>query len=123
MDDHAPPLVPANDLWLLCTRRRRKAGETHRIPGDQMHGNFSPAVGLVAYTSNESGRFEVYVETVPRSDRKWPVSTNGGYEPRGGRMGARSITSLKTASSWPSRRSRSVFGIPKPLFQTQFPPV
>ena len=30
---------------------------------------------LVAYTSNETGKFEVYVETVPRSDRRWPVST------------------------------------------------
>jgi hypothetical protein len=49
---------------------------------DEMHGNFSPDGHLVAYTSNESGKFDVYVETLPRSDRKWPVSTNGGYEPR-----------------------------------------
>ena len=25
---------------------------------------------------------DVYVETLPPSDRKWPISTNGGYEPR-----------------------------------------
>lgn len=35
----------------------------------------------MAYTSNESGRFEVYVQTVPLSDWKWQVSTSG-YEPR-----------------------------------------
>jgi Tol biopolymer transport system component len=51
-------------------------------PLDQMHGNFSPDGHLVAYTSNETGRFQVYVETFPRSQWKQPVSTNGGYEPR-----------------------------------------
>ena len=29
----------------------------------QMHGNFSPDGRFVAYTSNESGRFQVYVQT------------------------------------------------------------
>jgi hypothetical protein len=49
---------------------------------DEMQGNFSPDGHFVAYASNESGKFEVYVETFPRSDRKWYVSTGGGYEPR-----------------------------------------
>jgi hypothetical protein len=31
---------------------------------------------------NEIIEFEVYVQAVPLSDRKWKVSTNGGYEPR-----------------------------------------
>ena len=47
-----------------------------------MHGNFSPDGRLIAYTSSESGKFEVNVETVPPSDKKSQVSTNGGYEPR-----------------------------------------
>src|SRR6516225_6278120 len=52
-------------------------------PAEEMHGNFSPDGHLVAYTSNESGKFEVYVETFPRSESKWLVSaTTGGYEPR-----------------------------------------
>ncbi len=88
-----------------------------------MHGNFSPDGRLVAYTSNESGRFEIYVETVPRSDRKWPVSTNGGYEPRW-RADGREIYYLSedrklmavSVGAGPS------FGIPKPLFQTHVPP-
>jgi hypothetical protein len=76
----------------------------------------------VAYTSNESGKFEVYVETVPRSDLKWPVSTNGGYEPRW-RADGREIYYLSedrklmavSVGAGPS------FGIPKPLFQTRVP--
>jgi len=88
-----------------------------------MHGNFSPDSRLVAYTSNDSGRFEIYVETVPRSDRKWPVSTNGGYEPRW-RADGREIYYLSE-----DRMLMSVavgpgpsFAIPKPLFQTHVAP-
>jgi hypothetical protein len=51
-------------------------------PFDEMHANFSPDGHLVAYTSDESGKFQVNVETLPLSDKKWQVSTNGGYEPR-----------------------------------------
>ena len=51
-------------------------------PGDQWHGNFSPDGRLVVYSSNESGRFEVHVQTFPLTDRQWTVSTTGGYQPR-----------------------------------------
>ena len=47
-----------------------------------MHGNFSPDGHLVAYTSNETGKFQVYVQTLPKSDKKSQVSTSGGHEPR-----------------------------------------
>lgn len=85
-----------------------------------MHGNFSPDGHLVAYTSNESGRFEIYVETVPRSDRKWPVSTNGGYEPRW-RPDGREIYYLSDDRKLMAVAVRAgpSFGIPEPLFQTR----
>jgi serine/threonine protein kinase/Tol biopolymer transport system component len=70
------------DLWLLPLAGAPKPVSFLSAPGDQMHGNFSPDGGLVAYTSSESGRFEVHVQTFPLSDRQWPVSTTGGYEPR-----------------------------------------
>ena len=43
---------------------------------------FSPDGRWVAYTSNESGRQEVYVASFPVPSSKWPVSTNGGLLPR-----------------------------------------
>jgi hypothetical protein len=43
---------------------------------------FRQTAGYWAYTSNESGQFEVWVETVPRSDKKKQISIRGGYEPR-----------------------------------------
>jgi len=116
--------VPApesgNDLWLLPLGEEDKVARFISSPADEMHGNFSPNGHLVAYTSNESGRFEVYVETVPRSERKWSVSTHGGYEPRW-RADGREIYYLSeeqklmavTVGAGPS------FGIPELLFQTQ----
>jgi Tol biopolymer transport system component/predicted Ser/Thr protein kinase len=70
------------DLWLLPLTGDQKPVRFLDSPFDEMHGNFSPGGRFVAYSSNESGNFEVYVQTFPRSDRKWKISTNGGYEPR-----------------------------------------
>ena len=43
---------------------------------------FSPNGQFVAYTSNESGRDEVYVRSFPGPGVKFTVSTEGGREPR-----------------------------------------
>jgi hypothetical protein len=71
-----------NDLWILPLAGDKKPYKFLATPVEEMQGNFSPDGHFVAYTSNASGKFEVYVETFPRSERRWPVSTNGGYEPR-----------------------------------------
>src|SRR5262249_10994393 len=115
----APETAPATDFWSPPREKDGKPAKLIASPADEMHGNFSPNGHLVAYTSNESGKFEIYVETVPRSDQKWPVSTNGGYEPRW-RADGREIYYLSedrqlmavAVGAGPS------FGIPKPLFQT-----
>ena len=70
------------DLWLVPLAGDAKPVSLLSAPGDQIHGNFSPDGRLVAYSSNESGRFEVHVQTFPLTDRQWTVSTTGGYEPR-----------------------------------------
>jgi Tol biopolymer transport system component len=51
------------------------------------HGQFSPDGRLVAYTSNESGRWEVYVSPYPGPGGNWKVSIAGGSEPRWRRDG------------------------------------
>jgi Tol biopolymer transport system component len=109
-----------SDLWLLPLTSGRKPIRFLTSTADEMHGNFSPDGGLVAYTSNESGKFQVNVQTLPLSDKKWQVSTNGGYEPRwraDGReiyylSGDRKLMAVAVGSG-PS------FGVPKALFQTQ----
>ena len=51
------------------------------LPSADADGRF------VAYSSNESGWFEVYVQTFLRSERRWQISVNGGFEPKWRRDG------------------------------------
>ena len=46
------------------------------------NGQFSPDGKWVAYSSNESGRWEVYVTSFPEAHGKWQVSNAGGDQPR-----------------------------------------
>jgi Tol biopolymer transport system component len=117
-----PSPESGNDLWLLPVTENGKPEKFLASPAEQLHGNFSPDGHLVAYSSNESGRFEVYVETIPQSDRKLPVSTEGGYEPRwradGGEIYYLSEDRKLMAVSVGPGPS---FGVPKILFQTRVP--
>jgi serine/threonine-protein kinase len=62
-------------------------GEPHPRPVVQTTGYdgggwFSPDGRWLAYVSNESGQFEVYLRSYPEPDHKEPVSTDGGTHPR-----------------------------------------
>src|SRR5262245_35621045 len=116
-------VTTSNDLWLYPVGNEPRPEQYIASPALEMHGNFSPDGHLVAYTSNESGKFEVYVETLPRSEKKWSVSTGGGYEPRW-RADGREIYYLsedRHLMAVPVAAGPS-FGIPKPMFQAHVPP-
>ena len=49
---------------------------------DELDPAFSPDGRWMAYYSNESGTFEVYVRPFPGPGGKWQISTNGGMTPR-----------------------------------------
>jgi hypothetical protein len=46
------------------------------------NGQFSPDGNWVAYTSNASGKWEVYVTSFPDARGKWQISNTGGTQPR-----------------------------------------
>jgi hypothetical protein len=48
----------------------------------EQRGRFSPDDRWVAYTSDESGRAQVYVQPFPPTGAKWQISTAGGMEPK-----------------------------------------
>jgi Tol biopolymer transport system component len=50
-------------------------------PFDERNPAFSPDGHWLAYASNESGKFEVYVRPYPGPGGRWPVSTGGGLLP------------------------------------------
>jgi serine/threonine protein kinase len=79
------------DLWALpITKDFKKAGEpilVAQTPGDERDGQFSPDGNWVAYQSNKSGSFEVYVDPFPGPGAKYQVSQNGGAQVRWNRNG------------------------------------
>src|ERR1700676_5576985 len=59
----------------------RKAEPFLRTPFNEGAARFSPDGRWLAYISDESGRFEVYVQSYPGPGGKWQISTEGGTEP------------------------------------------
>jgi serine/threonine-protein kinase len=56
-------------------------------PFNQTTARVSPDGRWIAYASNESGRYEVYVRSFPSLAGKWQVSTTGGSRPVWSRRG------------------------------------
>jgi len=53
-----------------------------KAPSVLRNGQFSPNGKWVAYASNETGKWEIYVTSFPEPRGKWQVSTGGGEQPR-----------------------------------------
>jgi dipeptidyl aminopeptidase/acylaminoacyl peptidase len=70
------------DLWTLRVDPPGEPEPYLRTPHDERSGTFSPNGKWVAYHSNETGRFEVYVRPFPRAEGVVPVSQGGGWMPR-----------------------------------------
>jgi eukaryotic-like serine/threonine-protein kinase len=53
-----------------------------KVPSAIKNGQFSPDGKWVAYASNESGKWEIYITSFPDAHGKWQVSNGGGDQPR-----------------------------------------
>jgi serine/threonine protein kinase/Tol biopolymer transport system component len=71
------------NLWLLpLVGDDRKPMHYLTSQYNQSQARFSPDGRYVAYTSDETGKNEVYVQPLPQpSGGKWPVSKGGGNQP------------------------------------------
>jgi len=69
------------DIWALPLAGDRKPTPILQTPFDETNAAFSPNSRWLAYTSNESGRFEIYVQAFPDGGARQQVSTDGGSEP------------------------------------------
>ena len=78
----------------------------------------SPDARYVAYDSNESGRYEVYVMRFPSGQGRWQVSSEGGVRPRWNGDGTELFFVSGDNMMAVEVSTRSVFrrGIPKTLF-------
>jgi Tol biopolymer transport system component/tRNA A-37 threonylcarbamoyl transferase component Bud32 len=95
-DDIIPNSWTLDDKEILCTLQPATGGSSLvLIPASggkitpflatkaiETNGQISPDGKWVAYASNESGNWEIYVTTFPIAAGKWQVSRGGGTEPR-----------------------------------------
>jgi Tol biopolymer transport system component len=75
------------DLYTLSLQGDPQPRAVVKTSGYDGGGQVSPDGHWLAYVSNESGQFDVYVRPYPGPDRRIPVSTEGGTHPRWSRNG------------------------------------
>jgi Tol biopolymer transport system component len=69
------------EIWTLPTFGDKKPFVWLSAPFREYFATYSPDGRYVAYASDESGRFEVYVQNFPGPGGKWQVSSGGGTLP------------------------------------------
>ncbi len=113
------------DLWLLSMSGERPPTPLLNAAHSEMQGRISPDGNWFAYSSDESGRLEVYVQSFPVPGQKWQISPDGGGDPRWSRDGRelfyvandRHLMTVGVTSNGAFEH-----GKPSPLFDTGMPP-
>ena len=113
-----------SEVWVLPLSPDRKPFPFLRTEFNEGYERLSPDGRWLAYTSDESKRNEIYVQSFPTPGGKWQVSTNGGersvwsrdgkelyFLSPEGKMMAVAVTSGPKFEA----------GVPKPLFDVSFP--
>jgi hypothetical protein len=77
-----------DDLWIQPPREGDAAQPYDTRAFNQVYGAISPDGRWVAYASDESGQFDVYVDAFPKPGARVRVTTAGGTEPRWSADGA-----------------------------------
>jgi eukaryotic-like serine/threonine-protein kinase len=75
------------DLWILPLENDRRPTPFLRTRFHEFYGQFSPDSKWIAYTSDESGREEVYIRSFSALGGKRQISNSGGTQPRWRRDG------------------------------------
>jgi Tol biopolymer transport system component len=75
------------DIWALPMDGDRKPFPVVQTNFEERGGQFSPDGRWIAYQSNETGRFEIYLQPFPGPGGKRLISTNGGAQVRWRRDG------------------------------------
>jgi len=75
------------DIWSVSLGGDKKAVPVLQTPADERNPQVSPDGKWMAYSSNETGRSEIYIRPFPEGPGKIQVSVNGGVFPRWRRDG------------------------------------
>jgi eukaryotic-like serine/threonine-protein kinase len=77
------------DTWLLALSGEVKASPFIETPFDKAQARISPNGRWIAYTTNDSGTYQVVVQSFPDPNGgKWQITAQGGIEPKWRRDGS-----------------------------------
>ena len=112
--------IGATDIWVVPLASPEKAFPLVASPVLDGNGQFSPDGRWVAYCSQQSGRFEVYVTSFPGGGARWQVSANTGAQPRWSADGQTlyflSLTGQLMAASVDGKGAQFTVKEAKPMF-------
>jgi len=109
------------DVFALPVTGDRKPVPVLPGPFNEQSATFSPDGKYIAYVSDESGSYQVYVQTYPPSGTKWQISSTGGVVPRWSNDG-RELFYIQDGSLMAVEISRGESfraGVPAPLFSVR----
>ncbi|MEO8100594.1 MAG: protein kinase [Acidobacteriota bacterium] len=69
------------DLWIVPVDGKSKPYPFAQSRFGEFDGSFSPDGNWIAYASNETGRYEVYLQRFPSDGKRFTVSSEGGRTP------------------------------------------
>jgi len=80
--------TPGVDTWLLDLSGEPKASPYIESPFDKAQARISPDGRWLAYTTNDSGMYQIMVQSFPDPNRgRWQITAQGGIEPKWRRDG------------------------------------
>jgi serine/threonine protein kinase len=87
----------------------------------EQSAHFSPDAKWIVYTSDESGRNEIYVQPFPGSGGKWQISAEGGFRCRWSSNGDEIVYGSGSKLYAVKVKTGATFeaGIPEPLFDVR----
>jgi hypothetical protein len=110
------------DLWVLPLFGDRQPFPFLQTKFREIGGVFSPDGKWIAYLSDESGSYQVYVQSFPPSGGQWQISSEGGSFPRFRRDGKELFYLAANGKLMAMEVKANTFGFefssPKPLFET-----
>jgi len=112
------------NLWILPLAGDRKPFPFLQSEFSERDGKLSPDGRWLAYESNETGVFEVYVQAFPGKEGKWQVSAKGGSRPLWSRDGKELFYIAgdnKLMAMDVKGGARFEHGLPKALFEARTP--
>jgi serine/threonine-protein kinase len=124
MDNKHIVYTDDDDLWTVAMTGDRKPSVFLKTTYRERQPAFSPDSRWVAYSSDSSGREEVYIRPFPHGETVHPVSRSGGFAPRWRHDGKELFfvngDSMMAVSTDPA--TGTTVGVPRELFRAEFRP-